>query len=152
MSIHVVRRTLRILGALGCLLLPTVVSGQTVFNPRTLTFTKSVDHSAQLADGSNILTGYRDKTYLKGAAQPLMTVDLCKPVPAADGTITIVTTSSPCPTGGLLFGTPLVVNTTYEVRITAYGPGGESGVSAPSNPFALLGSPQPISGSPVVVP
>lgn len=133
-----------------CLLTASTVSAQTVFNPTKLIFARSADHSAQFADGTNIVTGYRVKHFLSGASSPLMTVDLCKPVPAADGTITIVNTSSPCPTGGLLFASPLVVNTSYVSKVTAYGPGGESAVSPPSNPFVLGGSPQPVVGAPVV--
>lgn len=130
----------------------SIAVAQTTFNPTKLSFNKSADHAAQLADGTNVLTGYRENTFLKGAAAPIMKVDLCKPTPDASGVITVVTTSSPCPTGGLLFGTPLVVNTTYETAVSAYGPGGESLVSARSNPFALLGAPVGVVGNPIVAP
>lgn len=140
-----------LLAALALVLLAAApTAAQTVFNPTTVKFAKSADHSAQLTDGTNIVTGYRLKHYLSGANSPLMTVDLCKPVPDAAGNITVVNTSSPCPTGGLLFAAPLVTNTSYVSRVTAYGPGGESAVSAPSNPFVLVGAPSPIPGAPVI--
>jgi hypothetical protein len=125
------------------------VEGQTVFNPKTVQFNASAEHSSTLTDGTSIVSGYRVKHFLSGAASPLMTVDLCKPVPV-NGIITVTTTSSPCPTGGLLFASPLVVNTIYVAKVTAYGPGGESLPSAASNPFALSGAPSAIAGAPIV--
>jgi hypothetical protein len=118
--------------------IPASATAQTAFNPSTLRFNQSSDHATQLADGTNVLTGYRAKHFLKGASAPIMTTDLCKPVPDVDGVITVALTASSCPSGGLIVASPLVANTTYETRITAYGPGGESEVSLPSNPFVLL--------------
>lgn len=139
-----------LLAAVLCLAFPMLASAQPTFNPTTVVFTASPDHNATFADGTKVVTGYRLKHYLSGATSPIMTVDLCKPTPNATSVITVVNTSAPCTTGGLLFATPLLVNTTYVAKVTAYGPGGESLPSAASNFFVLGGSPSPVPGTPAV--
>jgi hypothetical protein len=135
--------TALVLGSL--LLVVSPATAQTVFNPTAVEITPSADYNLQLSDGTNVTTGVRVQYFLQGVnpvtGSPVMSVDLCKP--PLNSASKIVVTGSACATGGLLFGTPLLVNTNYFATATQYGPGGESVRSAASNPFALLNGPRP---------
>jgi hypothetical protein len=127
--------------------LASIASAQTTptFNPRTVTITPGADYNAQLADGTSLVTGVRLQYFLQGVdpltGSPVTTVNLCKPALTAAGLIVVTTSTGTACANALLFATPLVTNTTYYATATEYGPGGESGRSPASNPFALSGAP-----------
>lgn len=111
----------------------TVTAPTMLINPSTIDITPSADYTALNPDGSPMTTGIRVQYFAQGATSPVMVNDLCKP-PLVAGHV--VVTASAC-SGGLLFGTPLALNTTYVVTATQYGPGGESPRSQVSNLFEL---------------
>jgi hypothetical protein len=130
--------------AAAFIIVPTA-DAQTVFNPTAAEITPSADYNLQLSDGSNVTTGIRLQYFLQGVnpltGSPVMTVDICKPPLNTAGKVFV--TVSACASGGLLFGTPLAVNTSYFATATQYGPGGESARSPVSNFFVLLNAPRP---------
>jgi hypothetical protein len=120
---------------------------QPVFNPSVVEFAPSPDHAVTLSDGSAVVAGYKVKYLIVGAASPILVNDICKPpIDAATGKIVA---GSTCPSGPL-FGSPIAANTTYVVRVSVYGAGGESADSAISNPFAFVNPPSPVPEPPVV--
>ena len=92
---------------------PSIVWGQAVNNPGTVTFTASVDH----ATVDSYVLGW----FATGATSPLMEVNLAKPVPDATQTCTHTIDSRP-----LAFGT-------YTVKIRAVAGAVTSEWSDPSN-------------------
>ena len=108
------------------------VSAQTkvVQNPTTVSFTPSPDHGTTLSDGTMIVTRYELRMFLVGQTVPVAVRDLAKPVPVS-GTISVTNAA---------WFVPLAPNVELISRVAAIGPGGE-GVSASSNPFAMLTAP-----------
>lgn len=113
-----------------CLLLPAWGGAQTVLNPTTVEFRASADHGATTVSGEPKVARYDFRIYLLGATAPVTSVDLGKPTPDAQQTIT----AQP----DVLLGLP--VGQLYEARVAAVGPTGE-GVSDVSNPFGREGPP-----------
>lgn len=112
----------------------TFTAPTVLINPSGMDITPSADYTALNPDGSPMTTGIRVQYFQQGATSPVMVNDLCKPPMAAGH---VVVTTSAC-SGGLLFGTPLALNTIYFVTATQYGPGGESPTRSPvSNLFEL---------------
>ena len=108
-------------------LAPFSAAAQTVMDATTVEFTASVDHSGVATDGTPLLTSYRLDIFPAGTATPSHSISLGKPVPGANGLISMRFDT--------LLPTPLAVGTTYESRVTAIGPGGST-TSAVSNTFA----------------
>jgi hypothetical protein len=123
--------SMKVLGlGLAALLLATTVGAQTVINPRRLEFTASADHSVVLSDGAAKVTRYEVRWYAEGASAPMQTTDLGKPLPQG-GLISL-------DLAAVFAGIP--IGTGYTAKVVAMGPTGE-GVSAPSNPFDVVGPP-----------
>ena len=99
-----------------------IAEAQTV-NPHLVSFLPSPDHDAIGDDGQPLVSQYNLAFYPVGGSQPLVVVNLGKPTPDADGSITVdfstLLTSAPAPGQQL------------EARVGAVGPGGtdESDVS-----------------------
>ena len=118
----------------GCLVLlvtvclPLSAGAQTILDARRVEFTPSTDHNAVDVDGAAIVTNYSLQLFAAGGATALQTVSLGKPAPDTDGMIRVDFVS--------LLPSPLTVGVSYEVMVSAVGPGG-SGDSARSNAFSL---------------
>jgi hypothetical protein len=96
--------------------LPHAASAQTVVDARFTEFMASPDHDGVLADGSPRLSAYSLDIYRVSTGALSTSVDLGKPAPLADGTISVdfvARLSSPLPPG-----------VEYQARVTAIGPGG----------------------------
>ena len=120
-------RHARIIAVFAALLsCAATVQAQTIVDPHTVSFSPSSDHNATGSDGQPMVTRYDLEFFLVGGTQPILTLSLGKPSPAADGDIYVdfssMMTSYPAP------GQSLVA------RVAAVGPGG-TGESAPSNTF-----------------
>lgn len=117
---------------------------QTVMNPTAAEIGPSPDHFATLPDGTSAVTGYTVQFYLIGAASPFQVANVGKPPLAlcTDGTqcVKVSQTAS----GSPLFSLP--TGQRYEATASATGPGGESALTARSNPFDLIGAPRPPTG------
>jgi len=107
--------------------LASTAGAQTVVDATTAEFEPSPDHSAVSAEGTPLLTFYLLEFFPAGSSTPSHTIDLGKPVPAADGYIRVAFVP--------LMPAPLVAGTIYQARISAVGPGGR-GTSELSNSFA----------------
>ena len=118
----------------------TVVSAQTVVNPRVVSFLPSADHSALDANGQPLVTSYDMEIYQQGVAQALRVANLGKPDPGGDGYILVDFMS--------ILGTPPATGVTLEARVAAVGPSGR-GESTPSNTFTFDA---PTTCSPSVTP
>jgi hypothetical protein len=126
-----------------CVLSPCLASAQTtgativVLPTSTIQFAASSDHNTQFA-GAPVLTSYKLVYCLKAdQAQCPLTLDLGKPVPDANNTIT----------AGTVFGT-IAPNTEYVAKVIAVGPGGETPTPF-TDPFGVPGPPA-VPGNPVV--
>ena len=96
----------------------------------TVEFSASGDHDSVATDGTPVVTSYRLDIFPAGGATPSHSVSLGKPTPGTTGLISMRFDT--------LLATPLVVGTTYELRVTSIGPGGST-ISAVSNTFARSG-------------
>lgn len=103
--------------------------GAQVINPTRVEFTVSADHNATVL-GQPAVTRYDLRVYLPGAAQPMTTADLGKPVAADGATVSIERQA-------VFVALPLGE---YVARVAAVGPGGE-GVSDPTVPFGRITAP-----------
>jgi hypothetical protein len=110
------------------LLMPAMVSAQTVKNPTGATFTASLDHA--------LITSYTIGYFLAGATAPVQEAGLGKPVPDGTQTCTVVLDTRP-----LGFGA-------YTARVKALAGTVASDWSAASNAFDR--SPLPPASAPVV--
>jgi len=104
----------------------TVAQAQTVVDPRLASFLPSPDHDATTSDGQPILTSYELQFFLAGGSQVILSVNLGKPAPGADGSITVDFAS--------MLSAPPLPGELLESQILAIGPGG-SAASARSNAF-----------------
>jgi hypothetical protein len=106
-----------------------------------VTFTASSDHTTIGLDGNPLLTGYTVTSCLKATPTTcLPPVDVHKPTPNAANVISVTGTFS-----------GLVPNTVYQATVAAYGPGGTSPPSTPSNPFGAASSPAAVVGAVTVI-
>lgn len=113
-------------------LLATAAAGEVgaqVINPTRVEFTVSADHNATVL-GQPAVSRYDLRIYLPGAAQPMTTADLAKPVAADGATVSIERQA-------VFVALPLGE---YVGRVVAVGPGGE-GVSDPTAPFGRITAP-----------
>lgn len=114
----------------GIGLLSAPATAQTaVVNPTTVQFAASADH-ATLVEGQPLVASYEVRYRVVGTASVVCQVNLGKPTPMS-GTV-----SMPLPSTCV----PLSPTTRYEAIVAALGPTG-AGVSAPSNPFVVVGPP-----------
>jgi len=114
-------------------------NAQVATNPTTVEFTPSVDHNRLGLDGvTPIVTRYDLRIFLEGATAPFQTHDLGKPTPVNS----LISVTNPS------WFISLAMNVRHVARVAAVGPTGE-GVSAPSNPFGVVGA--PIAGGVPVV-
>ena len=101
---------------------------QVLSDPRVAEFDPSPDHWVVLASGAPAVLRYELEVYPLGASAPVVTVDMGKPSPGADGKIrydfSAEVAAWPLPDGN------------YEARVSAIGPQG-SALSDPSNPFTF---------------
>ena len=101
---------------------------QVLSDPRVAEFDPSPDHWVVLASGAQAVLRYELEVYPLGASAPVVSVDMGKPAPAADGKIRYDFSAEvavwPLPDGD------------YEARVSAVGPEG-SALSDPSNPFTF---------------
>lgn len=127
---------------LAALAIAAIAGAQTVTpNPSTVQFLASADHNALIFDTTQpVVTRYELRIYVAiDLAKVIATLDLGKPTPATDGTITV--------TNAIWFAA-LTPKTKYIGKVAAIGPTGE-GVSDPSNPFGNQGPPA-AAGTPIV--
>lgn len=110
------KRALIVFLVFALLGLAASASAQTIKNPSVATFTASVDH-AQI---DKYVIGY----FLPGAASPVQTADLGKPIPDATQTCTVTLNTMP-----LGFGKD------YTAKVKAVAGTAESDWSTASNPF-----------------
>lgn len=134
-SYFVVLRSLRlwplVSAALALLLNASPALAQTQ-NPNVVAFHPSAEHSSKLASGQPAVSRYDLVFYREGTTEPIVTVDLGKPAPQADGVIRVDYTSR--------LGTWPLPGVQAVARVTAVGPGGV-GTSAPSNAFVYICAP-----------
>ena len=104
----------------------TVLSAQTVVDPRYVEFTPSADHSALASDGTPLVQRYSLSIFPVGSSVASATTDLGKPTPSG-GIIRVDI---------LQFLQSIPTGVVFEARVTAIGPGG-SGASSVSNGFSL---------------
>jgi len=109
---------------------PYSAAAQTVMDATTVEFSASGDHDSVATDGTPVVTSYSLDIFPAGGATPSHSVSLGKPTPGTTGLINVRFDT--------LLATPLVVGTTYELRVTSIGPGGST-ISAVSNRFARSG-------------
>lgn len=114
-----------IVAALALLVQASGVTAQTAI-PNVVAFVPSPQHSATLPTGQPVVSRYYLMFYQAGTAQPLLSVDLGKPSPQADGVIRVDFTT-------LIASWPLP-GVQSEARVAAVGPDGTS-LSNPSNAF-----------------
>ncbi|HET7620079.1 MAG TPA: BACON domain-containing protein, partial [Vicinamibacterales bacterium] len=100
---------------------------QAVIDPQRAEFTPSTDHNT-VVDGVAVVDGYRLDIYVSGSSTTVERVELGKPSPESDGQIRVNFLS--------LLSTPLTAGVTYEARIVAHGPGGET-ASGLTNTFSF---------------
>lgn len=127
-------RTAMLAACVLILLAAGAANAQTaVVNPTMVQFTASADDARVGLDGAALVTRYELRVYVPTALMTLVvSQDLGKPTPAADGTITAALAAP--------LMTTLVRNTAYVADVAAIGPSGE-GVSDASNPFGFAGPP-----------
>jgi hypothetical protein len=95
-------------------------------NPNVIAFLPSPQHSATLSTGQPAVSRYDLTFYREGTTEPVLSVDLGKPAPQADGVIRVDYTSR--------VGSWPLPGVQTVARVTAVGPGGVA-TSTPSNTF-----------------
>lgn len=119
-------RPLPLIAAALALLVHASPSVAQTGNPNAVSFLPSPQHSATLSTGQPAVSRY-DLTFFKaGTTERVLTVDLGKPAPQADGVIRVDYTNR-------IASWPLP-GVECDARVSAVGPGG-TGSSTPSNTF-----------------
>jgi hypothetical protein len=93
------------------------LSAQTIENPKTVEFDPSPDHDV-VTEGTPLVDRYEMDFFIQGAVQPVLTLNLGKPVPAVDGRIRVNFVA--------LLPQPLLPGTIYTALVAAVGPGGRA--------------------------
>ncbi len=118
---------LPVVGALAMLIQASAVTAQTS-NPNVVEFLPSPHHFATLSTGQPVVSRYVLTFYAAGTSEDVLSVDLGKPAPQADGLIRL-------DFAGLIGSFPLP-GAQVEARVGVFGPDGTA-VSNPSNTFVL---------------
>jgi hypothetical protein len=126
-------RTIILVAACLVAIVAVPAAAQTVVtNPTTVYFLASADHSAFSLDGTTpLVTKYELRVTLATDTVVITVLDLGKPVPDAQNTITAINP---------VWWAALTPKTRFVARVAAIGPTGE-GVSDPSGPFGNVGPP-----------
>ena len=106
-----------------------------VTNPTKVVFTASADHALNGLDGQPLVTRYDLRMFLEGASSPVQVIDLGKPTPDAENTITVENAA-------WFAAGALTPNVRHVAKVAAVGPTGE-GLSGESNPFGTTAPPAP---------
>jgi hypothetical protein len=93
------------------------LSAQTIENPKTVEFDPSPDHDV-VTEGTPLVDRYEMDFFIQGAVQPVLTLNLGKPVPAVDGRIRVNFVA--------LLPQSLLPGTIYTALVAAVGPGGRA--------------------------
>jgi len=126
------RRAIILAACLVAFMAVPTVAQTVVTNPTTVTFTASADHSAFSLDGTtSLVSKYEVRVSLATDAVVITVLDLGKPLPDAQNTITVINP---------VWWAALTPKTKFVARVVAIGPTGE-GVSDPSGPFGNAGPP-----------
>jgi hypothetical protein len=104
------------------------LGAQPIENPKTVEFDPSPDHDV-VTGGTPLVDRYEMDFFIQGTVQPVLTLNLGKPVPAVDGRIRVNFVA--------LLPQPLLPGTIYTALVAAVGPGGRAASTVAPDTFVF---------------